>query len=95
MRHPDGRFGGAQAKGEDIQTNNPLAYLYKNEGNKKERNFRAAFNGVITPFKGLSISGSYSYELTDKDNWSKPNLNDLWDFQPESVVRAATDRTKI
>ena len=41
LRHPDGRFGGAQAKGEDIQTNNPLAYLYKNEGNKKERNFRA------------------------------------------------------
>ena len=80
LRHPDGRFGGAQAKGEDIQTNNPLAYLYKDEGNKKERNFRAAFNGVITPFKGLSISGSYSYELTDKDNWSKPNLNDLWDF---------------
>lgn len=95
LRHPDGRFGGAQAKGEDIQTNNPLAYLYKNEGNKKERNFRAAFNGVITPFKGLSISGSYSYELTDKDNWSKPNLNDLWDFQTESVVRAATDRTYI
>ena len=95
LRSPDGRFGGAQAAGEDIQTNNPLAYLYRDSGNKKERNFRAAFNGTITPFKGLSISGSYSYELTDKDNWSKPNLNDLWDFQTESVVRAATDRSYI
>lgn len=95
LRHPDGRFGGSQAKGEDVQTNNPLAYLYKNEGNKKERNFRGAFNGTITPFKGLSISGSYSYELTDKDNWSKPVLNDLWDFSTENIVRKATDRTYI
>lgn len=87
LRNPDGRYGGAQAKGEDIQINNPLAYLYSREGNKKNRNFRAAFNGTITPFKGLSIQGSYSYELTDKDNWEKPNYIDLWDFNTESVVR--------
>ena len=87
LRSPDGRFGGAQAKGEDIQANNPLANLYRRDGNKKKRNFRAAFNGTITPFKGFSLSGSYSYELTDNDNWEKPNYIDLWDFSSESIVR--------
>lgn len=88
LRHPDGRFGGPQADGEDIQSNNPLAYLYRINGNKKERNFRTVLNGIITPFKGLTITGSYSYELTDKDNWSKPNYIDLWNFASESIVRS-------
>lgn len=95
LRHPDGRFGGAQASGEDIQVNNPLVWLYNKEGNKKERNLRAAFNARLTPLKGLTITGSYSYELTDKDNWQKPVLNDMWNFQTESISRAATDRTYI
>lgn len=48
---------------------------------------RAAFNGTITPLKGLSISGSYSYELTDKDNWEKPNQMALWNFATDQEVR--------
>lgn len=95
LRHPDGRFGGAQAKGEDIQANNPLWGLYSRDGNKKDRNFRSTFNGTITPLKGLSISGSYSYELTDKDNWWKPQFNDMWDFAQDIVVRQTTDRPFI
>ncbi|MCR8918006.1 TonB-dependent receptor [Bacteroides sp. ET225] len=87
LRAPDGRFGGPQAVGEDIQTNNPLQQLYSRTGNKKNRNLRAAFNGTITPLKGLSISGSYSYELTDKDNWEKPNQMALWNFATDQEVR--------
>lgn len=95
LRHPDGRFGGAQAAGEDIQANNPLTYIYNKTGNKKVRNFRGAFNGTITPFKGLTIQGSYSYELTDKDNWYKTNKLDLWNFASDAVVRADTQRQQI
>ena len=95
LRHPDGRFGGVQAPGEDIQASNPLAVLYGIDGNKKERNFRAAFNGTITPLKGLSISGSYSYEFTDNDNWSKPNLHDYWDFNTETIVKSDASRSYV
>lgn len=86
LRHPDGRYGGVQNPEDDPQANNPLLRLNGMDGNKKERNFRATFNGTIRPFKGLSISGSYSYELTDKDNWDKPKLIDTWNFATESLV---------
>lgn len=95
FRHPDGRFGGAQALGEDLQANSPLYYIYNKSGNKKVRNFRSVFNGTLTPFKGLTIQGSYSYELTDKENWYKTNPIDLWNFATESVVRADANRQQI
>lgn len=95
LRHPDGRFGGAQAQGEDIQASNPLMYIYDKTGNKKVRNFRSIFNGAITPFKGLTIQGSYSYELTDKDNWYKTNDINLWNFAEESIVRTKANRNSI
>ncbi|MFK1759733.1 SusC/RagA family TonB-linked outer membrane protein [Bacteroides fragilis] len=94
-RHPDGRFGGAQAKGEDLSQTSPLKNLYSLDGNKKERNFRAAFNGTITPFKGLSISGSYSYELTDYDDWEKNNLLDSWNFVTETISNKDGNRQYI
>lgn len=95
LRHPDGRFGANQNLEDDPQANNPLQKLYRFTGNKKERNLRAQFNGTITPFKGLSISGSYSYELTDKDNWEKPNLLDLWNFNSETVSMKDSRRSYI
>lgn len=95
LRHPDGRFGGAQAKGEDIQSNNPLVYLYGTEGEKKKRNIRTAFNGTITPLKGLSITGSYTYELTDDDNWSKPKNYEQWDFAEDMVMYKSDKRLYV
>lgn len=95
LRHPDGRYGGAQAKGEDIQANNPMMYLYSREGEKKRRNIRTAFNGTITPMKGLSISGSYTYELTDDDNWSKLVNNNRWDFAQDVIIYKEANRTFI
>lgn len=95
FRHPDGRYGGAQNKEDEQLANNPLWSLHKKDGQKKERNFRGQFNGTIKPFKGLSISGSYSYELTDKDNWEKPVFNDLWDFSTNTVMRSGQGKSYI
>lgn len=95
FRAPDGRYGGQQNSEDDPQANNPLWNLNQRIGEKKERNFRSAFNGTITPFKGLSISGSYSYELTDKDNWEKPNLIDRWNFGTNSLVQKDGRQTYI
>lgn len=94
LRH-DGRFGGMQNPEDDPQANNPLQKLYREVGKKQERNIRAQFNGTLTPLKGLSIAGSYSYELTDKDNSRKTNLLDLWNFNTESVVSKDARRNYI
>ena len=95
FRAPDGRYGGQQNSEDDPQANNPLWNLNQRTGEKKERNFRAQFNGTITPLEGLSISGSYSYELTDKDNWEKPNLIDRWNFGTNSLVQKDGRQTYI
>ena len=95
LRAPDGRYGGQQNPEDDPQSNNPLQWLNREVGEKKERNMKAVFNGVITPFKGLSITGSYSYELTDKDNWEKTNLIDMWNFATETIVQKDSRRDYI
>lgn len=94
LRH-DGRYGGMQNPEDDAQANNPLKYLHNEIGKKQERNIRAQFNGSITPFKGLSITGSYSYELTDKDNRRRTNLNDSWNFATESIVAKDSRRNNV
>lgn len=94
LRH-DGRYGGMQNPEDDPQANNPLQWLNREAGQKKERNFKAQFFGTITPLKGLSISGSYSYELTDKDNWKKTNLLDMWNFATEQIVTKDSRRDYI
>ena len=94
LRH-DGRYGAMQNPEDDAQANNPLWWLNREVGEKKERNVRAQFNGTITPLKGLSISGSYSYELTDKDNWEKPNFNDSWNFATETMTQKDSGQSYI
>lgn len=94
LRH-DGRYGGMQNPEDDAQANNPLKYLHNEIGKKQERNIRAQFNGTITPLKGLSITGSYSYELTDKDDRRRTNLNNLWNFASESIISKDSRRNNI
>lgn len=94
LRH-DGRYGGMQNSEDDAQANNPLKFLNQEVGQKQERNIRAQFNGTITPFKGLSVIGSYSYELTDKDDRRKTNLNDSWNFATESLVSKDSRRNYV
>lgn len=95
LRAPDGRYGALSNPEDDAQTNNPLWWLNRINGEKKERNIRAAFNGTLKPFKGLSVTGSYSYELTDKDNWEKPSHIDLWDFTTNTIGKADGTRSYI
>lgn len=95
LRHPDGRYGGQQNPEDDMQANNPLLWLNREVGAKKERNIRAQFNGTLNLYKGLSAYGSYSYEFTDKDNWKKTNLIDTWNFNTESIVMKDSRRNNI
>lgn len=95
LRHPDGRYGGQQNPEDDMQANNPLLWLNREVGGKKERNIRTQFNGTLNLYKGLSVYGSYSYEFTDKDTWKKTNLIDTWNFNTESIVMKDARRNNI
>lgn len=88
LRHPDGRYGGMQNAEDDQQANNPLWRLNWDQGAKKDRNFKSQFYGTIKPLKGLSISGSYSYEFTDKEVSKRPQILDLWNFHTNTVQRS-------
>ena len=94
---PDGRIG-AVANSEDYSqcnTNNPYARANSVSGNIRKNNIRARFYGTIKPFKGFSVTGSYSYELTDEDRNRKPNWVQGWNFQTETVTYTNEGRTSL
>lgn len=95
LRAPDGRYGVSANPEDDPQANNVLHRLNSIDGFNKERNFKGQFNGTLKPLKGLSISGSYSYELTDKDNREQPLFIDRWDFTSNTVGMSGTGRSYL
>lgn len=59
---PDGRFGAMNNPEDDAQSavNNPLVRLNQVAGNIAKHNLRTRFVATLKPFKGFSITGSYS-----------------------------------
>lgn len=97
FRAPDGRFGGMNNLEDDAQAanNNPLARLNAVSGNFRKNNLRARFVGTLTPFKGFSVTGSYSYEFTDELRETKPVFIDRWNFQTETITSSNRGKTSI
>ena len=90
---PDGRVGGTANPEDDSQSmvNNPYNRALSKDGNIRKNNINARFFGTIKPFKGFSVTGSYSYQFTDEYRSFKPAWVDSWDFKNETVLR--TNRT--
>ena len=55
----------------------------------------ARFFGLITPMKGLSIEGSYTYDFTDGFTYSQPVFYDQWNFYDNTLSWAGTGRTSV
>ena len=93
---PDGRFGGMNNPEDEPQSaqNNPLKRLNAIDGNTHKTNMRTRFHGLLKPFKGFSITGSFSYEFVDTDANNKPVFIDLWNFR-DDVVTPGKGRSKI
>lgn len=90
---PDGRVGGIANPEDDSQSmvNNPYNRALSKDGNIRKNNINARFFGTIKPFKGFSLTASYSYQLTDEHRSFKPRWVDQWNFQTETILR--TNRT--
>ena len=94
LKH-DGKYGSGVNPEDDPQSNNPLEYLNKETGFHKNRNLRAQFNAELKPLKGLTLTGSYTYELLDKEQMEKPTRNDLWNFATNTIGRSGADKSYI
>ncbi|MGL4520455.1 MAG: SusC/RagA family TonB-linked outer membrane protein [Phocaeicola sp.] len=97
FRAPDGRFGAVTNDEDDAQcnVNNPLARANRREGGIRKNNMRTRFSGTFKPFKGFSVTGSYSYELVDEQREWKPVTVEQWNFLTETMTYTNAGRTSI
>lgn len=76
-------------------TNNPYLRLRNTTGDINNYNFRSRFYGVLTPFEGMTIQGSYSYEYWGQSKTSKPVAVPMWNFQTGALHTDGAGRTSI
>lgn len=97
FRAPDGRYGAVNNTYDAAQSsvNNPLKRLNAVDGNIRKTNMRARFFGTLKPFKGFSITASYTYEFLDEDRSRKPVFIDSWNFQTNEVTATTKGRTSL
>ncbi|MEG1648495.1 MAG: TonB-dependent receptor [Rikenellaceae bacterium] len=98
LRHPDGRYGGMNNPEDDSQSgiNNPLARLNGQEGNIRTNLAKARMYATLSPVKGLTIQGSYTYEFYNNGTTGKkPVFIDRWDFLADQIQRSGKGRTSI
>lgn len=95
FRFPDGRFGGVENPEDDPQAsnNNPIRSRYTTDGTDKTNNISARFYGTIKPFKGFSVTGSFTYQYYDKQRNTVPHFQDLWSYQSNSIVTSGTGKS--
>jgi TonB-linked SusC/RagA family outer membrane protein len=97
FRAPDGRYGAMNNLEDDAQSgnNNPLYRLNSIYGKLTKKNTKARIFATLLPFKGFSLTGSYSYENVDEQQEFKPLFLDLWNFQDNTITSKGEGRTSI
>ena len=97
FRAPDGRYG-AMNNSEDsgqCANNNPLIRLNKWAGQDRKNNVRPRFTATLKPFKGFSLTGSYSYEFLDRETHRKPVFLDAYNFLTDEQTWTNRGKTSI
>lgn len=94
---PYGRLGINPNSEDDPQngTSNPYLRLRNKSGDINSYNLKARLYGVLTPVKGLTIQGSYSYDYYNKTKTEKPEFVELWNLQTGELVTDGKVRTYI
>lgn len=94
-RFPDGRLGGVENPEDDPQSsaNNIFKQQYGTNGTNITNNLNARFYGTIRPFKGFSVTGSYTYQFNDNQKNSTPNFIDLYSYRTDAVVFSGTGKS--
>ena len=97
FRAPDGRYG-AMNNSEDsgqCANNNPLIRLNKWAGQDRKNNVRPRFTATLKPFKGFSLTGSYSYEFLDRETHRKPVFLNAYNFLTDEQTWTNRGKTSI
>lgn len=96
-KDPQGRLGINPNSEDDPQngTSNPYLRLRNKAGDIKSYNLKTRFYGVLTPFKGFTVQGSYSYDYYNKTKTEKPVFVELWNFQTGDLVTDGKVQTYI
>lgn len=96
LKH-DGKFGGIQNVEDDVSesVNNVLYNLHSTTGDNTTRNAKSRFFITLEPLKGLSVTGSYSYEFTDQAIKTMPVFNDTWNFGTNEIITVGKGQTYI
>lgn len=76
-------------------TNNPYVRLRNRAGDINTYNFKSRLHGVLTPFAGMTIQGSYSYEYWGESKTSKPVFIPMWNFQTGELYTDGKVQTSI
>lgn len=94
---PDGRFGAMNNPEDDAQSavNNPLVRLNQVAGNIAKHDLRTRFVATLKPFKGFSITASYSYEIVDEERKRKPVILEQWNFKDDLITRTTEGKSSI
>ncbi|MDE7443193.1 MAG: SusC/RagA family TonB-linked outer membrane protein, partial [Muribaculaceae bacterium] len=94
---PDGRFGAMNNDEDDSQcaVNNPISRAHRVDGNIRKNNLRTRFVATVRPYKGVSITGSYSYEFLNEYRRRKPVFVKGWNFLTETPTYDSTSKASI
>lgn len=94
---PDGRFGGTESPEDDpsISANNPIKNLYSVDGKNITNDFNSKFYITLKPFKGFTVTGTYSYQFKDQQVDAQPVYHDLWSYRTNSVVYSEKGSTSV
>lgn len=76
-------------------TNNPYNRLRNVTGNIDMNSMKTRLYAILTPLKGLTIQGSYTYDYYDKKKVSKPNFVPLYNFQTGALYSDGVGQTSI
>lgn len=94
-KHPDGRYGSGQLLAGEGGSNNGLMSAENRRGETKGTQLQGKLFAVLTPFKGLSITGSYFTDLFFQERWTGTIYTDMWNFQTEKVGIDRTTGTRL
>lgn len=94
---PDGRYGGVNNAEDDSQAsaNNPYVKTHNTIGGTRGNYARTRFQATLRPFKGFSLTGSYTYAFADSRSESKPQFVQTWNFKDDYINYDSTRKTSV
>lgn len=91
LRSPDQRFGAPNNVEDSPSSRNPLRDLNSISGEDIESKDKSQFTAIITPVKGLTLNGSYTYSASNRQSWNKPVGTKTYNFLFETVASEIAD----